>query len=256
MYPVERQPGGRSARSRKEHQVARQFAVDPFVVTEVAVAEIEERLPVDEPAGSAFAAPQIGGIRIVRILRIVEDECKEGRASVRTEIEPVAGTHLRMSEAVGRDRELDGDQRLFVRIPEQAILAPIVHPVEAESVAEDVVDAVLPDRQREEFVEDDPLIVPADLTLRLLEDSVCGFVGIGGVRAQPIDHGVVKLQHGQMKLTDEHVFVVAAVCDDGVVICIARQIESCGSFAGDAFRSRYGFYAKFHVSGTRVVEFR
>ncbi len=50
---------------------------------------------------------------------------------------------------------------------------PVVHAIETEAVAQNVLDALLPDRPREELVDDDPLIVPANQALRLSK-SRCG----------------------------------------------------------------------------------
>ena len=67
--------------------------------------------------------------------------------------------------------------------------------------------------------------MPPDLLLGLLEDLLGGSTGIGRVGAQPIDDGIVKLQHGEMKLADEQILIVSTVRDDRIVVGIAGQIE-------------------------------
>src|SRR5262245_60942673 len=100
------------------HQDAGELRVNLFIRAHVAVAEVEERLPVDEPTWRTLPASQIIGIGLVWIDGIVEGEGKKWRAAVRAEIQPVTRSHLRMSEAIRRNGKLDRDQRIFPRVPE------------------------------------------------------------------------------------------------------------------------------------------
>ncbi len=108
--------------------------------------------------------------------------------------------------------------------------------VEPRTVPQDFIHPILPDRQRQEFIEHDPLIVPPDLLLGLLEDFLGGTTGIGRVGAQPIDDSIMKFQHGEMKLADEQILIVSAVCDDRIVVGIAGQIEPLSPFSGNLLR--------------------
>ncbi len=87
--------------------------------------------------------------------------------------------------------------------------------IESGSLFEDVIDALLPNRQRQEFVQDDPLIVPADLALGQLEDLLSRLIGKSGVLAQVVDHRVMKTQECRVELSKDHVFVVPAISEDG-----------------------------------------
>jgi hypothetical protein len=43
-----------------------------------------------------------------------------------------------------------------------------------------------------------------------------------GIRAQVVDHRVMKTQHCQVELSKDHVFVVPAISEDGVIVGITR----------------------------------
>ena len=72
----------RPERQREERR--RDLAVDQFVALDLAVLEIEERLPADESTWRAESAPQIRGVETGRgrdvSERRIEDEPEEGRA--------------------------------------------------------------------------------------------------------------------------------------------------------------------------------
>src|SRR5512138_2280690 len=115
-----------------------------------------------------------------------------------------------MAEAVGRHRKLYWDQWIsFVDL------------IEAKPLFEDIIDAFLPNRQGQEFMQDDPLIVPADLTLSPLEESLGRLTGVRWVGPEPVDHGIVEAQHCDVKLTDNNVLIVSAVSQDRVIVRVA-----------------------------------
>jgi hypothetical protein len=109
-------------------------------------------------------------------------------------------------ETVRRVGELDRDRRILARI---VVPAP---------VRLDVTGDFLPDRERQELVDHDPLVVPPDQPPRLLE-------GVGdALIAQPVHRAVVEPQESQVKLGDEQVDVVARVADEGCALMVAREV--------------------------------
>ena len=80
-----------------------------------------------------------------------------------------------MAVAIGGDRELDGDERLLLPLVEQAMGTKrglLARWARVLLLAEDVVNHVLVDEAAEKVSNDDPLVVPANGLLRLLEDVV------------------------------------------------------------------------------------
>jgi hypothetical protein len=96
------------AHEREQHR--RQGRVDTFVAAHASVAEVEEGLPVDEPARGAMTAPKIVRIGTGRQRRIEHkrEELLRGIGGAGAEVGPIAGADLRVPEAVGGDGELDG----------------------------------------------------------------------------------------------------------------------------------------------------
>src|SRR5262245_2761166 len=97
---------------------------------------------------------------------------------------------------------------------------------------QDVIYAFLSNRQRQKLVQDDPLIVPADLALGHREDEFSRLIGMRGIRAQVVDHCIVKKEHRHMKLRDDRVLVVSSIPQKSrECVGIPREIESDGSIA-------------------------
>ena len=97
-----------------------------------------------------------------------------------------------------------------------------VYLIEAGLLAEDVIDTLLSNRQRQEFVQNDPLIVPPDLALGQLEDLVVRLIGKSGVLAQVVDDRVMKTQECRAEVSKDHVFVVLAISEEGGIVGVAR----------------------------------
>ena len=69
----------------------------------------------------------------------------------------------------------------------------------------------------------------------LLEDLLRRLIGLSGVYAQVVNHGIVKTQHRQVELRKDHVFVVPAISEDGIIVGITREVETGRSIARDGF---------------------
>ena len=119
-----------------------------------------------------------------------------------------------MAEAVGRDRELDGDVGL------------VVPGVELAAVGQHVVDHRLAAGPGQELVDHDPLVMPAHQPLRLGED-LAG-IGQADLGLHIVDGGVVELEEGELQLRDDQVLVVAGIADDRAVLAVARHVELAG----------------------------
>ena len=107
-------PGADPPRAGEQHHHAREPGVYPFVGPEIGCVEWKEGPPVDKPMRPALPATQIVRIRVVGILRIVEDKREERIvAHIGTaKVEAVAGRDLRMAETVGGHRKFDRHQCL------------------------------------------------------------------------------------------------------------------------------------------------
>ena len=112
-----------------------------FVRLDVAVAEVEEGLPADEPARRTRAAAKVDRVGL-SFPGGVEDHREERVAVVSLQVRPVGGAHHAVPEAVGSRLELDRHEYLS-----QA------RPVEA-SLPQGVADSLLPDDQRHELVQE------------------------------------------------------------------------------------------------------
>ena len=109
-----------------------------------------------------------------------------------------------MAEAITCASEFDGDERL-----------PSSDPVESSPILEHIVDHVLAHDQRQEFVQHQPVVMPCGQLARMSKgilpsaDAVCARV-IHGV--------VVKEDERAMQTSQDHVFVIARVADDGSAV--------------------------------------
>ena len=73
-----------------------------------------------------------------------------------------------MPEAVGRHRELNRNQRIALGVLQTSVMRI----VELRSARQDLVDSFLADRQWKKFMNDYPLVMPANEALRHFEDLV------------------------------------------------------------------------------------
>ena len=200
-----------SGRLNSRRQVSVDFLVrlDFVQARERIDAEVEERLPADEPARRAVPAREIGGIGAG--LRRVEDQREEGLPVVALHVRPVRRPHHAVPEAVGGALELHGDLRLADGWC-----------VEGAPVREHVVDQRLTDEQRQELVHDHPLVVPAREGARLLEHRR------GRTRRwnalHVVDGVVVEQQERGVQPRDDDVLVIATVADDRGVAGVAREV--------------------------------
>ena len=114
-----------------------------------------------------------------------------------------------MAEPVGGGLELDRDKRA-------------AGPVEPAPAAENVVDQGLADEQRQELVQDHPLVVPDGELAGALEQVGRGLAAI--VR-EPAHDPVVEQQERGVEAGDHQVLVVARIGDDGGQrVGVARQV--------------------------------
>lgn len=73
-------------------------------------------------------------------------------------------------------------------------------------------------------MDDDPLVVPPDEPLRLLEDPIrrrYSFV------RQSVDDLVVETYDGQLELRDNDILVVTGIANQGRALAVARQVVEC-----------------------------
>src|SRR5918994_2626703 len=150
------------------------------------------------------------GIRPVVVRVYVEDVLQERLAIVPAEVGYVALPYLAVPEPVRGYRELDRDKG-YGAAPD----------VEAASVRQNVDHQLLAHRQRQELVEDYPLVVPAGQPLGLVEDRA----GTRGATGQHfVYYRVVELQERQLELGDDQVLVVAGIADVRDVLAVPRNI--------------------------------
>ena len=200
--------GDRSERQVEERR--RQLRVDLLVRLHLPVAEVEERLPADEPPRRARAAAEVVGVRVA-LLRRIEDEPEERLPVVAREVRPIRRTHHAVPHPVGAGLELDGHECLArCRL------------VEAPPAPEDVVDHALADDLRQELVHDEPLVVPRGQPARLGEDRRrVAQVALG---PHVVDRVVVEEQERAVQPGDHQVLVVSRVGDHGRVVGAPRQV--------------------------------
>ena len=113
-----------------------------------------------------------------------------------------------MPVAVGRVGELDRDVRLAVR------------PVVARAGRAEVGDGLAPDEDREEVVDDQPLVVPAQRAASLVEELRLE----RAVLPQAVDEPVVRADERDLQLAHERVDVVPRVADQRDPLLVARQV--------------------------------
>src|SRR5579859_6262803 len=77
--------------------------------------------------------------------------------------------------------------------------------IEFQASRQEIIHQRLAHQQREKFIDDNPLIMPAYQTLGLSKD-LCRRHSLA---PQHIHYGVVKVQKGQMQLRDDQMHIVA-----------------------------------------------
>src|SRR5687768_7604788 len=155
-----------------------------------------------------------------------------------------------MPKAVSRHRKLDRNQWIAFCVLQLSIMGII----ELRSARQDLVHSFLADGQRKKFMNDNPLVMPANEALRHFEDLVGRKVADSWFSAQMIDDRIVKPQHSLVQLTDDDVFIVPAVANDGVVIGITGKIGPHRALSGYGFRTGNGLYLEFNVAGALIVK--
>ncbi len=106
-----------------------------------------------------------------------------------TKIQPIAWPNLGMAESIGTDGKLNRD-----------LWPIIIDIIETDATPENIINACLSNRQRQKFMNNDPLIVPADLSPSLLENLLSGIPGMSGISLQTISYRIMKLEHRHMEL--------------------------------------------------------
>ena len=185
----------------------RDLRVDRLVRLDLAVAEIEERLPADEPARRPTPSAQVVGIGVALLVG-VEHEGEERVAVVAGEVRPVRRADHAVAHPVRAGLELDRHERFT---------ATGVEPTSAGGVAEQNLVGDLPaDEVGEQLVDDDPLVVPGRQSTSFGERVgwIAHTIGTNG-----IDGVVVEQQEGALQAGDDHVLVVARIGDD----CLHRR---------------------------------
>jgi hypothetical protein len=83
----------------------------------------------------------------------------------------------------------------------------------------------LPDQRRQKLVQNDPLIVPAELTRRFFENLVVR----NAFLTKFIDKSIVSSEHGEMELRDQHVGIVTRVPDNRDGLSISLEVCLVGT---------------------------
>ena len=78
------------------------------------------------------------------------------------------------------------------------------------------------DERRQKLVQNDPLIMPAQLPGSFVEDVVVRYSGQPSV----IDKRIVSFQHGEVQLRDQHVRVIAWVADNRRAFSVPLYVSS------------------------------
>ncbi len=195
------------------------------------VADIGARIAVAEAPlagtrriGREEAAPVVDDMAAVRRQGLEADEAlvraqlriPEDRQD-RAPVQPVALAHLGVAETIGSPCEFAGNARA-----QRAILVELVAPR-----GQEIVEDERAHQARQEVVDEDGLVAPADEIPRLREEgrTALGTVHQAGIvlgqhRSQP----VVKADEGLLDLVDDGILVVALVADDRALVRRTRQV--------------------------------
>ncbi len=142
-------------------------------------------------------------------------------------VDEVTRSDYRMTEPIRSHTELDRHERLLAKlVEEKARLRPRDRHRRRREIPfrrENILYDVLSDEARQVVVHDDPLVVPADKALRMLE--LVGRGPVREVRDHRVDDSVVKTQEHRLQLRDDDILVVARVSDDRALGRDALQIK-------------------------------
>ena len=181
---------------------------------------------------------------------IFENHAEEGTAvGVPLQVGPIRRPHHAMPEPVCGSLELHGHEAL-----------PHARLVETTTVLQDVVHHRLADEQRQELLQQHPVVVPGRQLPRLLER--CG--PCVTVVAGPVDRLVVEEHEGTVQTRDHHVLVVARIGDDRRVRPLRplmvleqaaepdRQLVVVGGVVQLRARHRTGAVHRVEIEGRRA----
>ena len=105
-------------------------------------------------------------------------------------------------------------------------------------------------------MQDDPLIVPANLTLDQLEDLLLQLSSKSGILTQVVDNRVMKTQECRVKLSKEHMFIVPAISEDSGIVGVTREVETGRAITRDGLCPWNRFHAQFDLAGAQVIQLR
>lgn len=142
-----------------------------------------------------------------------------------------------MTETIGADGKLHRNERL---------VAPTV---ESPAVPQHILHHRLAAGERQELVQDHPLIMPAHDALRLGERLAK--VGELQLPGDVVDDRVVEAQEAEMQLRDDQVLVIARIADQRHRLTVPRHVE----LVRRAVR-RDALDEEFDAAGGLVVEMR
>ena len=154
---------------------------------------LEEQAPVDPHLARELAEPhQVGpGVR------------EDVEAAGQGRIQPVLRPDHRVTEAVGRDRELHRHERLVPPAEEPEPRRVLGDGRAAPQVRQHLLKRFLLHDGGQEVVDHDPLVVPANEPLHRGEVRI----------PEPVRHAVVEAHEDRVKLRDDHVLVVPRIPD-------------------------------------------
>src|SRR6266516_3276907 len=114
-----------------------------------------------------------------------------------------------MAEAIGRGRKLDGHEGFYLPAKEFELRFVLKDVCPSLQMWEQAIDDLLPRNRGQEIIQDDPLIVPARLPLRLGKQfsRVPQQMSAATLGGKEIHYAIVKAQHGRLKLRDNHVLI-------------------------------------------------
>ena len=157
----------------------------------------------------ALAPPRRSSRVRLALPALVEDHAEEGRSVVAGQVRSVRGAHQRMAEAIGGALKLDGNER-------------DLGPIEPTPVPKDVVHQGLTDEERQELVNDHPLVVPGREPPCPLEHLFGGEMAVAIL--DMVNRLVVEENERCLKTGDHQVLVVSRIGDDRAHVGVARQV--------------------------------
>src|SRR5258708_25667949 len=92
--------------------------------------------------------------------------------------------------------------------------------VALRAICQNIVHEILTDTEREELMDDDPLVVPSHQALRLAEDIFL----LHTLVSQVVDNRVMKFQEGQVKLRNDEVNVISRITEQCPALAIPGKV--------------------------------